>query len=261
MSAQASYSIAADYGYVEAGFDVGVTGAMSVIVEGNTATISSGRYCHSDLAAVLGSGEYTDFATALQSAILSASGAGYTVTYSRNSGSPIYTISHASTPFATAFTGDAGTRMANALGMESGAGQMSYSSVARPYYVMIPANGCRSEATDDYEPDGLVVGDYTLGGGFYSVSFDDPITFNDFAFSHEAKSATFIRAAGAGVPWTWQHLWRHCRGDQPFLVDIGDDDDVMYLRPEGGSFAPERVAADYDDYWTVRLKTYLAGRL
>ena len=64
------------------------------------------------------------------------------------------------------------------------------------------------------------------------------------------------------MPWTWEHLFEHCRTVYPIkVVDSDNYDDVeVFLRPEGAVFNPEAQTPDYDAQWHIPLQTVLAGR-
>ena len=86
--------------YYLAGWDTAAIGTFSVVVGGTvgsgTATVAADTYAHTDLSAVMGTGEYTAFAAAVQTA-LNVVAVGWTVSYSTTTHA--YTIANA-----TAFT-------------------------------------------------------------------------------------------------------------------------------------------------------------
>lgn len=248
-----------------AGWDLGRIGGFSLQFTdtggSDTIAISTGTYAHESMANVLGSGNYAEFATALQTA-LNASGTlngTFAVTWS----SVTYQYTIASTvAFTTA--DPTGTIAGQILGLTGAvASTTSKTSDVRPYYVIDAAMGCKSRASDDYEPPGVAEGDWTIGGSHYSVSVAAAVTFHDFTLTYESKAATFKRAATAAVPWTYQHLWEHCRGSQPLMVtdDVDTAGAVHYLRADGASWKPERAVADWDDAWHLTFNTILKGRV
>lgn len=256
---------------IDAGWDFDKVGSFSLQFTdsggSDTITISTGQYCHTDITSVMGNGVYSDFATKLQ-ADLNASGTlagAYTVTYTGGttaafaSGSEGYRI-QCDENFTTA--DPSGTLAGQILGLTGAVGstQDKWCDV-RPYYTVVASGGAKSAVTDDYEPDNVADGGWSLGGSHYTVSAQTAITFHDFDLQYEAKAATFKRDAVASVPWTYQHLWEHCRGDEPMLVADGTDDTVHYLRPEGAAWKPARAAADWDGAWSIPFVTFMEGRL
>src|SRR6185369_6265815 len=91
-------------GTLYAGFDLARVGSMSCVVTddvvtGITATVSATKYAHVDLSSVMGTGLYTAFAAAVQTALRAASPTvNYTVSYS--SATRAYTITN---PHASGF--------------------------------------------------------------------------------------------------------------------------------------------------------------
>jgi hypothetical protein len=257
--------------YLEAGWDFARIGSFSIVMTDDgggpvTITISTGRYSHSDLSAVMGTGEYTDFATALAAAINANATLenDYSVTWAPATGT--YTIAKASGLFTITGTGMGGPPLSgvamNVLGRENIAEDVSsVSSEFRAYYSIAPAHGGKSQVSDDYEPDGLTEGGYTTGGGHFAITAGSGITFHDFSLMLEPKSAVYERVATAGTPWTYEHFFKHVRSTEPFSLSDGTDYEVFTLRPESARFKPAREVADYDGHWNLTLACYLEGRI
>lgn len=271
---------------IEAGWRIGTAGigvigtATIKIVESVgpttiTPSVTTGRYLHTSIASVNSS--YSDFATALKTALDAASARTYTVTWNGATGA--YTISPDSGTITVEFSsggtslGAAYDNMRRILGFSGNkTTASSQTSDIAPYYYISGLMGAKTDSTDDYEPDDLVRGGHTDDGGHYSVSASGQPTFNDFVIPHETKAKVFTRSApqeaatdpfhtAADVPWTYQHLWQHIRGSEPFLVVDDTDSTVHTLRPEGGAFRPARVVSDWDGAWNLRFATYVDGRL
>jgi hypothetical protein len=245
--------------YYLAGWDTAAIGTFSVVIGGTvgsgTATVTASTYSHTDLSSVTGTGTYTAFATAVQTA-LNAVVAGWTVSYSTSTYA--YTISHA-TAFTLTWTGTGGTNLQRALGFTATVGSTtSATSTVRPYYVIVPAISARSQVSDVYEPDDIVSEAVSDGGTSFAISKDTTETFSDWEQQMESASATLARSAVAAVPWTWEAFFKHCRGAYPFRLVDGSTSTVHKLREKGAAFTGttrRRVAVDYDDLWIIMLMT------
>jgi hypothetical protein len=245
--------------YYLAGWDTAAIGTFSVVVGGTvgsgTATVTASTYAHTDLSSVTGTGTYTAFAAAVQTA-LNAVVAGWTVSYSTSTYA--YTISHA-TAFTLTWTGTGGTNLQRALGFTATVGSTtSATSTVRPYYVIVPAITARSQVSDVYEPDDIVKEAVSDGGTSFAISKDTTETFSDWEQQMESASATLARSAVAAVPWTWEAFFKHLRGAYPFRLVDGSTSTVHKLREKGAAFTGttrRRVAVDYDDLWIIMLMT------
>ena len=245
--------------YYLAGWDTAAIGTFSVVVGGTvgsgTATVAADTYSHTDLSAVMGTGEYTAFAAAVQTA-LNAVAVGWTVSYS--TATHAYTISNA-TAFTLTWTGDAGKNLQRALGFAASVGSTTTTtSTVRPYYVIVPAITARSQVSDVYEPDDIVKEAESVGGSSFAISKDTTETLSDWEQQMESASATLARSAVAAVPWTWEAFFKHLRGAYPFRLVDGSTSTVHTLREKGAAFTGttrRRVAVDYDDLWIIMLMT------
>lgn len=262
---------------LEAGWDLDKVGNFGVKVTEATGplafqvTMTTGQLCHTALTSVLVN--YKAFSNQLKAALDAASVASgnswtYTVSRTVSDTAHYYTVSAAegntALEFSLATVAADGTRMRQALGFtgdSASAASHSSSAQARPYYAVLSAGLAKSRVSDDYEPDEIAQGDWSTGGSHYTVSASSGIVFHDFDVLFEAKAAVFKRSAAASVPWTYQHLWEHCRGDEPILAVDDTESTVHYLRPEGASFRPERAVSDWDGAWSLALRTYVEGRL
>lgn len=232
-----------------------------------TATVTTGSYNHIDLQSVMGSGSYDDFATQLKTAMDTAGGGTWTVTWSTTT--LTYTISNAS-----AFTIDAGTNTVakNVLGFNSlpTASATSRQSQIRPYYVLAAQQGAlayttfstvplKSRVTDDYEVAGVTSTRIADDGTAYSLSRSTGHKQHDFSVRMEAKDIVYTREALTSFPFTWQRLFEHARGTEPITV-VESETTVHKLLGDGASFAPEREMAEYDELWAIPFRTLMVGR-
>lgn len=132
-----------------------------------------------------------------------------------------------------------------------------------PYYVILSQTAARSAYSRDYEPEGVasqaVSDDAT---NIFGLARTTSPKFLDWRQQFETLESTFKAAAATAVPWTWEHLFEHCRTVFPVKVIDSDnyDDLEVFLRPEGAQFRPEPQTPDYDSQWHIPLNTVLAGR-
>lgn len=247
--------------YYLAGFSTeGTAQSMTATIAGNAATVASGTYAFATFASVMGTGEFTDFATAVKAAFDAAGGGPYTVTWS--STTYLFTISRA-TNFTLSFSSTSDLRLRAALGFTANlSGANSYTSTVRPYYVIVPAIDACTDVSGVYEPEEIVEEAVSDGGTPYGVSRQTTELYSDWTQAMESLSATFTRSATSAVPWTWQHFVRHVRGQYPFgkyETTVGNT--CNKLRADAGSFRPFRVSADDDTYWSIRMLTRDLGAL
>lgn len=259
-------------------WDIALIGNVAVNVTDAGGTfevqITSGTYGHTDISDV--DSDFTDFATALETALNSGtSGAAtYTVVWNGTNG---YEIEISDGNFALAFstvtTTAEGTRMAEILGLSGDKSSTNIiDSDVRPYYVIIPAIPGRSEMSDEYEADSIMYESTADDGTVYQVSREQSEIWSDWKQNAETATApdlfthqgTFVfkRQATTAVPWTYQHAWEHQRtGKTPFLVIDGTEQAVHQIRADGASFKPARFAGQDIPYWQIPFRTRLLGRL
>jgi hypothetical protein len=274
------------------GFDVAMlSGGLTVIVTDSsgllganrtfTVSITSGTFAHIALSSVMGTGEYTAFAAALEAALEAGSALGsvprtYTVSWSSTTG---YTIAvNSGATLTLDLTGsEAQIRMRLLLGMAGDrTGSTSYSSTRRPWYLIIPATQCRTAMSDEYEPPDVVSEETNdSGAGTSEISREEDEVWLDWAQTAEDPNDLPSGAFDPGTPvferqittalrWSYQHAWAHHQdsGD-PFAVVEGGvvaGSDVARLRAEGSSWEPNRMGSDYDAF-SIQFKTRLLGRL
>lgn len=248
-----------------AGIDSIKLGGLTVAVGGvasGTAVVANGTYCHVSLSSAL-AGSYSPLATAVQTALQTLHG-GFSCTF--NATTLTYTISNPSN-FTLTWTGQQGETLRRALGFAGNlSGSTIYTSTVRPYYVIEAEIEGRSNYTDVYEPADIAEDAVSDGGDAFGVAQDTNELWCDWQQSCETKQATLARAATSAIPWTWEHLIKHCRNDQPFAV-LGDSDStgiVYKLRAEGASFSDtvrRRHVSDYDGLWDIQFYTRDLGVL
>lgn len=253
---------------LESGWNVAKLGTFTLSVTGNLGTssvsIATGTYCHTDLSPVLGSGNYDDFAGALQAA-LTASGAttfAFTVTWS--SATLTYTIACTNAFTLTFPNTSAGNRMADVLGFARNTttgSATSTSSTRRPYYVIDGIMGARSNWTRPYESDDVSSQAESEDGSTFTTARSVAPLYEDWTVPFEERAAVYEAHATSAVPWTWEHFFKHSRGIEPFGIFDDDGNTVHVLRGgRGASFRPSRVQADWDVF-NVDLYTIHRGAL
>lgn len=238
--------------YYLAGFSTaGTTQAMAFVLNGIAGSVTSGTYAYQTFASLMPAATpYSDFATAVQAALNAVGSGTYTVTYS--------TVTHAFTitrtvggPAFTLASWTSGGNLRRALGFTADLTTTAASTV-RPYFVIVPAVGARTDFSDVYEPDDIVDEAVSDGGTAYSVARQTSELWCDWSQTMETKAATLARSATASVPMTWQAFVKHCRGQRPFGVYESAVGNVLYkMRADGASFHPERVDSDYDGLWNI----------
>lgn len=232
--------------------------SMTATIAGSAATVASGLYSHQSWSwsGITGWTTVSEFGPAVASAFTIATGGAVTCSFSTSTG--LYTVAR-NTNFTLDFSTAADLRLRAALGFTGNkSGANSYTSDVRPYYLIVPAVEGLTDTTDEYEPDDLAeeaVGD---DGAAYTIARTTADTLWDWSHAVETKAATFAREAESAVPWTWQHFFAHARKGMPFVRGPSTGY-VHRLRAEGMSFRPQRMTADYDGQWTVRLLTRYLG--
>lgn len=259
---------------IYAGWDFAELGGTATVTDSGGAfsvSFTSGKYSHLDNTSVLGSGQYSGFATALQTELNAESGVGgYTVTYFNANEPPIYGISGPSHSWG--FTGDTGTHLRRILGLSAAlSADTDQESDVVPYYLIETTGGCLSRDSRAYEPRGVVSGGHTLGGRSFGVAASDPIQFRDFEVMFEPLAKVFADEAPDGTtagdaPWTYEHLVQHCRMTHPLrLWDPSDGSGTLHwFRADGASFDDQyrtRETPDYDDQWHIRFRTFTEGAI
>ena len=277
-------------------------GELAVYTDNGTtdglAELTSGTLCHTDISSVMGSGEFTGLASALQTEIDTVVGSlvaytGSTMSYRiLTTGTPSFDFRDAATPNGVGSGSSAGRMLAAALGFNyehpdatggsasdpynillSGASE--YSSNVRPYFVINPAIPGRSNMSDEYEEEGGVSEAVADDGTAYHVAKDGLAIYSDWVQMGETSADTFTatgagtpvfkRDATAAVPWSYQHAWEHSRtlGAAPFLVvDSGTSESAVHrFRSDGSSLKPTRFGSQDFDLWNVPFRTRLLGRL
>lgn len=175
-----------------------------------------------------------------------------------------YIISYSAADIALAV---ANAETGRILGYNTGvhSGSQSHVSDNTCKYAIAATLGNISRVSDEYEPSGgfsLAISD---GGYPIAMSRTTPIVYFDWHQEFESREKTFIRRAASTAPWTYQHLFEHCRTIYPLVVCSQDNPlysgyyPVVYLRGENAHFKPERDMQDYDGHWHIPFRSFLYG--
>lgn len=200
---------------VEAGWDHQLDGAVAIQVDegggAETITISSGTYCHSDLSSAdkIPSGDYTDFASALETELNGASGLSFTYTVTWDGVAQQYTIGVSSTGASLSFsTAAAQVYMRNILGFSGNqSNATSHVSDRTPWYSIVTDLDAWSDVTDDYEARDIAYEAVTDSGDTFLISRTESPILSDWTVRLEPKAAVYGRQAPASEPWTWQDFF------------------------------------------------------
>jgi hypothetical protein len=244
--------------YYVVGFTVTSGGAlpMTGTIAGTTASIAAGNYAHESMSNTLA--DYDDFGTAVETAFVAA-----TVACTWNATTRTFTLSKGGV-FSMSFPNTtAGQQLAAALGFVAGvtySGAASYTSVIRPYYVIVAQEAGRSQALPMlYEPPDITEEATSDGGKAHSVSRDTDELWGDWTQPMETRAACFDRYVSGSVPWTWQAFFKHARGEQPFMVVESGVYWIYTLRADATSFHAEPVSSDWDSYFNIKIRARYLG--
>lgn len=221
-----------------------------------TASVDPGTYAHVDFPTVAWMDAYTDFATALKAAMEAASSVNFTVSYDTAN----MTYNFQTNPAGGNITLTASTNsvMRNILGFNSlpTGPSASITSQIRPYYVIDPYTDGQSMVSPRRERAIAADGEADAGAAYGVSATAYPIYF-DFTQTMEPDEVVYSDRADASVPWTYEHLFQHCRNVEPIynVSTIDANATASYLiRAEGSAFDPQRVTADYDGQWNIPFK-------
>lgn len=205
----------------------------------------------------------TDLQTAMRAAATTASWAtpnGLSASY--DSGTGLYTLGYTTT-FSLTFSVAAGRNLLGYSGTQSGGS--SYLSDQTPTYVVAPTltNGV-SEPTSNYEPGNIASRATADDGTGYGISRTTSPLYRDWIQQYETRAKTLRLDVASTHPWSFQHLFEHCRTVYPVIVINGGFNDAFpylagYLREDGVQFKPERATPGNDLQWHIPFKIHVEG--
>ena len=274
--------------YLLTGFDLARVGSMRCFVndgtDSGTVTVTSDIYCHRDLSSVMGSGNYTDLATTLETlidAVLTTHGSDVSFSLSTLT----YTIASAggqtlSLDFRSATLGDdSGKRLAAALGFTyehddaTGgsssdpfniqlSGKSTYESNVTPYYALALARGGPSDYSRPYHTSGQTKRAVSVNGTAYGVR---PRTLEKrvrFRLRFQTLASVFAADASESAPWTYEDLLDHVGTWEPVLLSSDAGDIVFkYVDPDFTEDSRAPVWSDYHGRWDLSVEGQYLGTI
>jgi len=166
------------------------------------------------------------------------------ISWSRTTG--FYTIAWPHANFTITFATAIGRALLGFSGTQSGG--TSYTSTLMPRYVIEPTLDTVSNNTLNYEPRGIANhGETDSGKGFGLARSTSPL-YRDWSQEFETKEKTNRTSAATAHPWTFQHLFEHCRGQFPFAVVNGGFGDSAFTADEAFSLRTDSTHWDARDF-------------
>jgi len=181
---------------------------------------------------------------------------GLTVTIAEATG--IITFAYSVQNFTLTWSTAAGRAMCGFAANQSGA--QSYVGTVVPTYCISPTLPAASNNTPNYELSSIanrVITDEGQGAGV--SRFSSPL-IRDWTQQFETKEKTFAANAASTHPWTFEHMFRHCRGQYPFAVVDGfggSTDEAFFFRTEGTIWRPDRASDGNDAQFHIPFQTYV----
>ncbi|MGE0400845.1 MAG: hypothetical protein AB7T06_29310 [Kofleriaceae bacterium] len=270
--------------YLMTGFNLARVGSMSFneVDDGTDSgtpvlVASSGRYAHRDLSSVMGSGLYTSFASAVQSALNAVlTTHGCTVTFSAST--LRYTLTFAGGPTLVDFSSTAGFRLAAALGFTyahadaSGgsssdpwnfalSGASSYVGNALPWYLFELGRDGVSVYSRAYESRGQTKRVMSSSSNAYSRGPTAREKRVDWTVRFENLETVFADEDAASE-WAYEDLITHARAHEPILLHTSTLD-VVAKNMEGDFHdgARKPVWNDFHGKWDLPFLGQYLGAL
>ena len=208
---------------------------------------------------------YTGFASAVKTALDAAATSTFTVTLSATTG--LYTVSRTGN-FSLTWSTASDIALRNALGFTGNkSGASTYTSDVVPGTLMVSAIDGRTNVVGPYEADDIAEEMISDGGDASVVTRKTTDLLMSWQQSMEPRSAVYLSAARAtsNALSSWQTFFRSCRGTHPVFVNDtsleGEPDGSWYrMTARGAAFKPQRVTADFDDFWIIPFEAHYLGR-
>jgi hypothetical protein len=191
---------------------------------------------------------------------------GFTVVFNKSTAR--YTIAHPTVATSYLFNAAEGRRL---FGMPaSGGPALSHVGTKTPNYVVNAALPDVAEESLPNEPDGIanhITADNGRGTG---IAREVAPLHKNWVQPYEPKLKTLrilgVQPDNADDPFTHQHLYEHCRGEWPFVLDgVARDGDtygvaqIHSLRNDGLSFTPVRETPGSGNQFSVPYRTVFEG--
>lgn len=181
------------------------------------------------------------------------------VTCSASTG--IYTIAYSTATFSIAWSTAAGRNFLGYSGNQSGG--TSYVGDQTPTYIIAPTLTDVSDPTTNYEPGSIASHAMADDGTGFGIARTESPIYRDWIQQFETKAKTLRLSAASAHPWTFQHLFEHCRTVYPFYVtssfNAGSNYEAFKLREDGCSFKPERATPGNDTQFHVPFRCHVLG--
>ena len=250
---------------IESAFDISDIGTVTVsVVETGgssfSASVSSGQYflSYSGASAV---GDFADRVTSITSflaALASALTAAGTGTYTCTLDTTTKRVSIAQSGGAVTAIAVTPVANGNVIGLSSVAsGGLTVTAQASPYYRITPASGFYTDKKErEYKKD-LAWDVVAFSGRVTGMSRSIAAKRLDLTVPLEPQAMVEAMYATTDDPWTWEHLFRHARNQQPLLIDDTKHVRFVYLTAEGAGWRPKAIASNYDAYYDVDILSWL----
>ncbi len=186
-----------------------------------------------------------------------------TLTFSTSTGAYGFSASLSNTSLTFSTTN--GAKLFGFSGNSSSAA--SHTSDITPLYVIAPTQLQVSFPSPSYEPDAIGGHIVTDTGQSHGLSAYDSELYRDWVQQFETLAKTERDEAASSHPWTFLHLFEHCRTKLPFVVSDGGfattstDPEVFMFREDGASFVPERATPGNPDQLHIGFRCSVQGYL
>lgn len=207
----------------------------------------------------------TTYGAALQAALRDAATAASwpsptSIQVTNSNASGAYTISYTTT-FSIAWSSANGRAFLGFTADKSGSS--SYAGTITPTYLVIATLDDSSDDTPNYEPEAIgnrVIAD---DGSGYGLTRSIAPLYRDWVQQFETKEKTLRRSAASTHPWTFQHLFEHCRGEYAFVIYIPTGSngrlELFSLRSDGLMWKPERASPGNDAQFHIPFRCIVEG--
>lgn len=175
-----------------------------------------------------------------------------------NTSTGIITFSYASAVFSLTWSTTAGRQLCGFAGDQSGA--QSYVGTVVPTYCIAATLPAASNNTPNYEPAGIANRIYADDGQGFGMAREVSPVCRDWLQQFETKEKTFTANAASTHPWTYEALFKYCRGQWPFVVvgGFGESfDEAFFFRSEGAVWRPERASEGNDAQFHIPFRTWV----
>lgn len=204
---------------------------------------------------------------ALQSAMttaMTAQGWAGDANFSWSATTGLYTLSWSGGNTTLSFNTTTGRELMGFTGNKTSAA--SHTSDQMPWFVIVPTLTAVSDPTTNYEP--AAIGNRIStdsGAGMGVARYNSPLHRN-WRQEFETREKMLRMSAASTAPWTFQHLYEHCRGRWPFVVYDGSFHDssqpeVFSFRTDGIPFEPKPATPGNGSQYHIEMRCVVEGEL